>query len=134
MATSSPTTHTPTTDTTKTTNTARTGLSQSAKDVAQDVAQNVATTAGDVTARIPDIAQGTREAIAEANRMVHHGSDPTLRLVGAATIGFAAGLLVGGANRLLVIASLIPAALIGTTMVERMDGRTRTSGARVQGS
>ncbi|MEX2185017.1 MAG: hypothetical protein WEC14_11270 [Chloroflexota bacterium] len=123
-----------TTDTTETTTTARAGLSQSAKDVAQDVAQNVAATAGDVTARIPDIAQGTREAIAEANRMVHHGSDSTLRLVGAATIGFAVGLLVGGANRLLVIGSLIPAALIGATMVERMDGTTRTSGPRVQGS
>ena len=52
------------------------------------------------------------------------------------TIGFAVGLLVGGANRILVIASLVPAALIGATMVERMDQESSVSRAlksRVQG-
>ncbi len=50
--------------------------------------------------------------------------------MGAASIGFAVGLLVGGANRLLIIASLIPAALIGATMVERNDGGTGTPRTR----
>lgn len=91
------------------------------------VADTVAGAAGDVTARVPEVAQTTREAFGEATRLVQRGSDETLKVVGAASIGFAVGLLVGGANRLLIIASLIPAALIGATMVERNDsGATST--------
>ena len=93
------------------------GLTQTARQVAE----GVAAAAGDVTARIPEVAQTTRGALEEANRMVHRGSDQTLYLVGAVSIGFAVGLLVGGAHRLLVILSLIPAGLIGATIVERME-------------
>lgn len=102
---------------------------------ARQVVDTVAGAAGEVTARIQEVAQTTRDAFTEANRMVHRGSDDTLRLVGAASVGFAVGLLVGGANRLLVVASLIPAALIGTTMVERNDGPVtpETMRSRVQG-
>lgn len=88
---------------------------------ARQVVDSVAGAAGEVTARIPEVAQTTRDAFTEANRMVHRGSDETLRLIGAASVGFAVGLLVGGANRALVVASLVPAALIGSTMVERHD-------------
>jgi hypothetical protein len=88
---------------------------------ARQVVGGVAGAAGEVTARIPEVAQTARGAWEEADRMVHRGSDSTLQLVGAASVGFAVGLLVGGAHRLLVILSLIPAALIGATMVERME-------------
>ena len=94
---------------------------------ARQVAEGVAGAAGEVTARIPEVTRTTRDAWSEANRMVHAGSDDMLKLVGATSIGFAVGLLVGGANRLLVILSLIPAALIGATLMERMDGTTGTS-------
>ena len=89
---------------------------------ARHVAENVAGAAGEVTARIPEVTSATKDAWSEANRMVHAGSDQTLKLVGATSIGFAVGLLVGGANRILVLASLVPAALIGATLIERMDG------------
>src|ERR1700752_5062837 len=79
---------------------------------ARQVAENVAAAAGEVSARIPEVTRTTRDAWSEANRMVHAGSDETLKLVGATSIGFAVGLLVGGANRILVLASLVPAALI----------------------
>ena len=88
---------------------------------ARQMAEGVAAVAGDVSTRIPEVAQTTRGAFEEANRMVHRGSDQTLQLVGALSIGFAVGLLVGGAHRLLVILSLIPAGLIGATIVERME-------------
>ena len=88
---------------------------------ARQVAENVAGAAGEVTARIPEVTSATRDAWSEANRMVHAGSDQTLKLVGATSIGFAVGLLVGGANRILVLASLVPAALIGATLIERTD-------------
>ena len=46
--------------------------------------------------------------------MVRAGSDEALKVVGAASVGFAAGLFFGGANRFLgVIAALVPAALVG---------------------
>lgn len=98
-----------------------------------EFADSVAGAAGDMTARIPEVAQGTRDAIAEANRMVRGGSDQTLKLVGAGAVGFAVGLLVGGANRMLVVLSLIPASLIAATLMQRIDDDGTTSAARLQG-
>ncbi len=84
-------------------------------------ADTVAGVAGDVGARLPEAAATTRDTLVEANRLVRTGSDDTLKVVGALSIGFAAGLLIGGAPRLLVIASLVPAGLIGTAVIERMN-------------
>ena len=109
---------------------------QGIAQTARNVADSVAGAAGEVTSRIPEVTQSTKDALTEANRMVHRGSDDTLRIIGSASIGFAVGLLVGGANRILVIASLVPAALIGATMVERMEQESSVSRAlksRVQG-
>jgi len=94
------------------------GLSQTARTVAE----NVAGAAGEVGAKLPEVAQSTRDAFTEANRMVQGGSDQTLKLVGATAIGLAVGLLLGGANRILVVLAMLPAAVIGATLVERMDG------------
>jgi hypothetical protein len=95
-------------------------------ETARSVASGVADAANDVGARLPEVAQSTRDAFAEANRMVHGGSDQTLKLVGALSVGLAVGLLVGGANRILVILATLPAALIGATLVERMEGTATT--------
>ncbi len=97
-------------------------------DTARQVADTVAGVAGEVTARLPEAATTTREAIDEANRMVRSGSDQTLQVVGALSVGFAAGLLIGGANRILVIAALAPAALIGATYIERMNADGTSQG------
>ena len=94
---------------------------------AKQMADTVAGAAGEVAARVPDVAQGTRDAFTEANRMVQGGSDQTLKLVGASAIGFAVGLLVGGASRFLVILSLVPAAVIGATLLERLEGGSRSA-------
>jgi hypothetical protein len=102
------------------------GIAQGAAQTARSVAENVGAAAGEVGARIPDVAQGTRDAISEANAMVHRGSDQTLKLVGATSVGLAVGLLLGGAPRLLVVLSALPAALIGATLVERMDAADGT--------
>jgi phosphoglycerate dehydrogenase-like enzyme len=115
------TTDRPTTTGSKSTSATPDGIAQTAAQTARSVADSVAGAAGEVGARIPDVAQGTREALTEANRMVHRGSDQTLKLVGAGSIGLATGLLIGGAPRLLVVMAAIPAALIGATLVERMD-------------
>lgn len=85
---------------------------------AGNVAGTVAGVAGDVGARLPDAAN-------EATRLVRSGSDEALKMAGALSIGFAMGLLVGGAPRILVLAALVPAGLIGSTLLERMDGTDR---------
>lgn len=87
----------------------------------RDMADTVASVAGDVSARLPEAAAGTGKAFDDARRMVRTGSDDTLKFVGAMSVGFAVGLLVGGANRLLVIAALVPTGLIATTLAERMQ-------------
>lgn len=97
------------------------GEDQGIAQTARNVADTVAGAAGEVGSRLPEVASTTRDAFTEANRMVHSGSDQTLIVAGSLSIGLALGLLLGGANRLLVILALIPAALIGTTLVERME-------------
>jgi hypothetical protein len=86
---------------------------------ARQVADTVAGVAGEVSARLPEAAGTTRDALHEANRMVRSGSDETLKVAAAFSLGFAGGLLLGGAPRILVIAALVPAALIGSEYVDR---------------
>ncbi len=88
---------------------------------ARQAADSVGGVAGEVAARLPDAANTTRDAFDEANRLVRAGSDQTLKVVGAASCAFAAGLLFGGANRFLVIAALVPAALVGSEYVQRQS-------------
>jgi hypothetical protein len=97
------------------------GSDQGVAQTARQVADTVAGAAGEVGARLPEVASTTRDAFSEANRMVRSGSDETLKVAGSFSIGMAVGLLLGGANRLLVILALIPAGLIGATLVERME-------------
>ena len=124
-----------------TTNSTRTESTtkSAARDVEQasrNVADTVAGAAGEIGARIPEVAQSTQDLVKEATKAVQRGSDPTLQLVGAMSIGLAVGLLAGGANRVLVLVSLIPGALIGATLLERRDdGPTgRANSNRVQGA
>ena len=88
---------------------------------ARQAADTVGGVAGEVAARLPEAANTTRDAFDEANRLVRAGSDETLKVVGAASLAFATGLLFGGANRFLVIAALVPAALIGSEYVQRQS-------------
>ena len=93
------------------------GMSHKARQVADTVAE----AAGEVSAKLPEVATTARDAITEANRMVHSGSDQTIKVGGAFSIGMALGLLLGGANRLLVVLALIPAGLIAATLIERTE-------------
>jgi hypothetical protein len=97
------------------------GEDQGVVQTARQVADTVAGAAGEVGARLPEVASSTRDAFTEANRMVRSGSDQTLKVAGSFSIGLAVGLLLGGANRLLVILALIPAGLIGAQLMERTE-------------
>jgi hypothetical protein len=88
-------------------------------DQVREAVDTVAGVAGEVTARLPEAANTTRDAFEEANRLVRSGSDETLKVVAGASIGFAAGLFLGGAPRVLVLAALLPAGLVGTALMDR---------------
>jgi hypothetical protein len=107
-------------------------VQQQAKEAVRDAADTVLSVANDAAARLPEAAATTREAIADARRAIDSGSDETLSAGTLVAFGFALGLLVGGANRLLVLLALVPAAAMGVTLLDRRSTRpgSRTTGPR----
>ncbi len=104
----------------------------SARDIAaatRDVATEVADRAGAMASRLPDAAATTRDAVEEAARRMEAGSDEMLAMGASLSLGLAIGMLVGGANRLLVAFALIPATATGFTLLDRFS-RARASGRR----
>jgi hypothetical protein len=91
-----------------------------------DTISEVSSEAGE---RLNVVAGSAGEAIREADRSLRDSSDQTLGLVGGLSLGFAGGLLLSGANRVLVIASLLPALLVAMAAWERIEraGRGRPS-------
>ena len=94
------------------TSTSTDDLAQRAKDAASTAANTLTSAAEDAKTRIP-------EAASEVDRVVRSSSDDTLRLATVAAVGVAAGLLLGGANRILVLAALAPAAFMGLILSGR---------------
>ncbi len=100
-----------------------------ARDIAattRDVATEVADRATAVAARLPEAAATTRGAVEEAARRMEAGSDEMLAVGASLSLGLAIGMLVGGANRILVALALIPATAMGFTLLDRYGGRTNT--------
>ena len=94
-------------------------------ETARAVAGNVANAAEQAVSKLPEATQTTRSAVEEANRAIQSGSDEALMAGTTLSVGLALGLLLGGANRLLVILALIPAAAMGFTLLDRsQSGRT----------
>ena len=98
-----------------------------------DAAGTVRGAAGDAVARIPEVTATARSAIEDANRQMRSGSDEMLSVGSVLSFGFAMGLLIGGASRLLVAVALIPAAAMGLTLMDRVSRRTRPGQRAVQG-
>ncbi|MEJ7748344.1 MAG: hypothetical protein WKF56_03515 [Candidatus Limnocylindrales bacterium] len=90
-----------------------------AADTARDLAGAAMDVASEAVGRLPDAAASTRVALADASRTIRAGSDESLSAGTLVSFGFALGLLVGGANRLLVMVALVPAAAMGLTLLDR---------------
>jgi hypothetical protein len=103
-----------------------------ASGVAVGVMSGMRDAAGTVAERLPDAAAATRATVDEATRRMEAGSDQTLIVGAAVSFGFAAGLLVGGAPRLLVTVALVPAVAMGMTLIDRSGRTTRSTGSRAQ--
>ncbi len=84
-----------------------------------EAASTARVAAGDAVSRLPEVAATTRSAFEDANRQIRRGSDEMLSVGSVLSFGFAMGLLVGGANRLLIAAALVPTAMMGLTLLDR---------------
>jgi hypothetical protein len=84
-----------------------------------DAIQTVRDVAGDAASRLPDVTATTGSAFEDANRQLRASSDEMLMAGTLLSFGFAMGLLVGGASRILVAGSLVPAVMMGLTMLDR---------------
>jgi hypothetical protein len=118
-----------------TTNGTSTGSSSAARDdeasdlatTAKGIASDVADKAVAAAQRLPEAASATGIQIERANAMIRNESDEVLAVATSLSLGMAMGLLLGGANRLLVILALIPATAMGLTLFDRHGG----SGSRL---
>jgi hypothetical protein len=95
----------------------------------RDVATEVADKASAMASRLPEAAATTRGAVEEAARRMEAGSDQMLAVGAAMSLGLAIGMLLGGANRILVALALIPATAMGFTLLDRSGG-SRSGGRR----
>lgn len=93
-------------------------LAATAKGIASDVADRAVAAAQ----KLPDAATVTGAQIERANQMIQRESDEVLAVGTSLSLGLAMGLLLGGANRILVILALIPATAMGFTLFDRHGG------------
>ena len=99
------------------------GIGGTVSNAASDAAGAVRGVAGDAVSRLPEVAATTRSAIEDANRQMRAGSDEMLTVGSVLSFGFAMGLLIGGANRLLIAGALLPAAMMWLTLLDRSSNK-----------
>jgi ElaB/YqjD/DUF883 family membrane-anchored ribosome-binding protein len=92
---------------------------ETARQTSDDLAQRARGAASSVSSAAESVTNRIPEAASEVDRVVRASSDDTLRLATVAAVGVSAGLLLGGANRLLVLAALAPAAFMGLVLSGR---------------
>lgn len=90
--------------------------------IATDAAGAAKGAVEDVATRLPGITAMGRSAFDDASRRIDASSDEMVRLGTAVSFGLAVGLLVGGANRLLVGAAFVPVGMLGMALLERSSG------------
>ena len=111
-----------------TTHTAPTDSTRAADDIsdiaatAKGIASDVADRAVAAAQRLPEAANVTGAQIERANQLIQGESDEVLAVGTSLSLGLAMGLLLGGANRILVILALIPATAMGFTLFDRHGG------------
>ena len=90
-----------------------------AQDGASAALAGARATADEVGTRLPSIASASAEGAAESMRMLQELSDPRLQLLMAFSVGVGAGLWMAGAPRLVTLAALSPALVVGVAIASR---------------
>ena len=110
--------------------TARNGATDDDRDLAataKGIAGEVADRASAAASRLPEAANATGASLERAGQMIRSESDEVLAVGTSLSLGLAMGLLLGGANRLLVVLALIPATAMGFTLFDRHGGTSTRS-------
>ena len=94
-------------------------LATKAQEGASAAMAGARATADEVGTRLPGIAAAGAEGAAGSVRMLQEVSDPRLKLLAAFSLGVGAGLWMAGAPRLVTLAALSPAVLVGIAIVSR---------------
>jgi hypothetical protein len=92
-----------------------------ARDAARDVVHTLTEATSRVEAQLSTAADAAGTGVHATSEVLRRRSDPTLAMLGTFSAGLTTGLLVGGAHRLLTVASLVPTAIIGGVILERVD-------------
>ena len=103
-------------------------LANKAQDGAAAALATARVTADEVGTRLPGIASAGVEGAAESVRMLQELADPRLELLAAFSLGVGTGLWLAGAPRLVTLAALSPALLVGVAIASRnqsQQGRGR---------
>jgi len=102
-------------------------------DAAETVREAAANVKDVATTRIPEVTATTRSAIEDANRQMQSSSDEMLAMGGALSFGLAVGMLIGGAPRLLIAGTLVPAIAMVLTLLNRSGWNRTTKPRSMQG-
>jgi hypothetical protein len=95
------------------------GFATKAQEGAAAALAGARATADEVGARLPGIASAGAEGASQSVRMLQELSDPRLELLVAFSLGVGAGLWMAGAPRLVTLAALSPALLVGVAIASR---------------
>ena len=117
------------TTSTRSTASSAAGEDQDLATTAKGIAGEVADRAAAAAAKLPDAANATGVQIGRANEIIQQESDEVLAVGTSLSLGLAMGLLLGGANRLLVLLALIPATAMGYTLFDRHNGTRPSRGS-----
>lgn len=90
----------------------------------RELSDAVRAAAGEAESQLEQLSTTAEAGFRQANAALRQRSDESLAIVGAFSVGLAVGLLLGGANRLLIAVALVPAALIAGVGLERVDRET----------
>ena len=105
-----------------------------ARATAREMVRTIADATEDLDDRLSSAAEVAGDGMRGTSEALRRRSDATLAMLGTFSLGLTTGLLFGGAHRLMVVASLVPAALVGGVILERVDGPRRSSGRKAAGA
>ena len=98
-------------------------LATKAQDGAAAALATARVTADEVGTRLPGIASAGVEGAAESVRMLQELADPRFELLAAFSLGVGTGLWLAGAPRLVTLAALSPALLVGVAIASRKQSQ-----------
>jgi len=98
-------------------------IANKAQDGAAAALAGARATADEVGTRLPSIASAGAEGAAESVRMLQELTDPRLELLAAFSLGVGTGLWLAGAPRLVTLAALSPALLVGVAIASRTQSQ-----------